>query len=77
MHENGSELQLSDGSYIEFYKNGQQVGQRVEKVYEGIYFAGISLYMQAAVQINFGEKSFKHPPQGKDYKPYSELKIIV
>ena len=50
------------GSYIRFYKNGVLQNFEHENIYEGTYFAGVSLYMQATCRINFGGQQFKYLP---------------
>jgi len=54
------ELEVSDGSFIEFYKNGEKQAQCFMDIYEADYYAAISLYMNARVAINFGQAPFKH-----------------
>ena len=38
-------LEVSDGSYIEFYKNGTLLERKFMDIYEGTYHAAVSLYM--------------------------------
>ena len=42
-----------------------------EKVTDG-FFAAVSLMSFQHCQVNFGSKSFKHPPEGTDFKPLNE-----
>lgn len=48
-----SELR-SDGTFIRYYKNGELQPYGHDNIFVGTYFAGISLYMQATCQVNFG-----------------------
>lgn len=49
------ELEVSGGSFIEFYKNGKLQHKTFEPIFEGTYHAGVSLYMNAACRVNFGK----------------------
>ena len=51
-------LYVSEGSYIEFYKNGVLQSRKFTDIYEGTYHAAISVYMQARCKINFGKCPF-------------------
>jgi hypothetical protein len=50
-------------SKIVFYKNGVSQGVAFENIAAGEYSPAISLYMGAAVNVNFGP-SFLYPPHG-------------
>ena len=47
-------LEVSDGSFIEFYVNGIRQTQYFTDIYEADYFLTISLYMNAKVAVNMG-----------------------
>ena len=47
-------LEISDGSFIEFYKNGHKQSEIFQDIWEADYFASVSLYMNAKVSVNFG-----------------------
>jgi hypothetical protein len=57
-------MKVSKGSYIEFYKNGEKQKNRFEEIQEANYFAAVSLYMNAKVEVNFGQAPFKFAPEG-------------
>jgi len=46
--------EISDGSFIEFYRNGVKQSHTFVEIFEGPYRAGISLYMSAQCKVNFG-----------------------
>jgi hypothetical protein len=46
--------EISDGSFIEFYRNGVKQSHTFLEIFEGPYRAGISLYMSAQCKVNFG-----------------------
>jgi len=46
--------EVSDGSFIEFYRNGHKQSHTFVDIYEGAYRAGVSLYMNAQCRVNFG-----------------------
>jgi len=72
------DIQTSDGSYVKFYKNGTEQKRKFENIFEGTYHAAVSLYMQARVRVNFGERPFKHPPPKEEaWKPYKEIKLVI
>ncbi|CAF1251303.1 unnamed protein product [Adineta ricciae] len=54
-------LKATDGGKIIFYKNGVNQGVAFTNIYEGNYYAAISIYYGATVSANFGP-SFVHPP---------------
>lgn len=56
-------LEVSDGSYIEFYKNGTLLERKFMDIYEGTYHAAVSLYMQGRCRVNFGKCPFAYPPR--------------
>ena len=73
-------LLVGSGSFIEFYKNGTLQNKTVfEDIYEGTYFAAISMYMNARCRVNFGKAPFRHSPQQSKrleelkWMPYSML----
>ena len=47
-------LEVSDGSFIEFFLNGVRQVQYFADIYEADYFLAISLYMNAKVSVNMG-----------------------
>ena len=47
-------LETSEGSYIEFFKNGERQSAQYTDIMEADYFFGVSLYMNAKVGINLG-----------------------
>ena len=47
-------LEVSENSYIEFYKNGVKQQYYFCDIWEADYFAAISVYMNARVAVNFG-----------------------
>lgn len=51
-------LEVSDGSFVEFFKNGDKQAQYFSDIYEANYFAALSLYMNAKVAVNFGQSKF-------------------
>ena len=54
-------LEVSENSFIEFYKNGVKQPYSFYDIWEADYFAAISLYMNARVAVNFGQTGeFKH-----------------
>ena len=65
-------LEVADGSFIHFYKDGVLQPNSFENIYEGTYYAGISLYMQARCEVNFGGAPFKYP-LAIDVEPYDTL----
>ena len=44
-----------------FFKNGIFQGEAFRDLNEGFYYAGVSLYMNAKVYINFGPKFLYFP----------------
>ena len=60
--ENKENLYVSEGSYIEFYKNGVLQSKKFPDIYEGTYHAAISVYMHARCRINFGKYPFAYQP---------------
>ena len=73
------ELEVSSGSFIEFYKNGKlQARKDFSNIYEGTYHAGVSMYMNASCRVNFGKSQFRYQPssehrRGSKWLPYSML----
>ena len=68
------QLEVSNGSYIKFYKNGKLQGLTFNDIYEGKYHAAVSLYMQARCKVNFGGAPFKFKPEtDKPWDAYSYL----
>lgn len=47
-------LETSEGSTIEFFKNGERQSANYTDIFEADYFFGVSLYMNAKVAINLG-----------------------
>ena len=69
-------LEVADGSFIHFYKDGVLQPNSFENIYEGTYYAGVSLYMQARCEVNFGGAPFRYPPSSldlTDVEPYDTL----
>jgi len=66
-------LKPTKGGKIIFYKNGVNQGVAFTNVYEGNYYAAISLYYGATVSANFGP-TFIHPPTDSPvkWKPLTE-----
>lgn len=58
--EEQDELEIGTGSFIKFFKNGKLMENNFENIFEGTYFAGISLYMHAQCIVNFGSAPFKY-----------------
>ncbi|GAB1599812.1 set1/Ash2 histone methyltransferase complex subunit ASH2-like isoform X1 [Argonauta hians] len=63
-------LQISTGSKLIIYKNGENQGVMFTDIFEGVYHPSISLYKNATVTVNFGP-NFKFPP--KDCGPYTPM----
>ncbi|KAK8806963.1 hypothetical protein WA158_003722 [Blastocystis sp. Blastoise] len=59
-------------STIHFYINGEDQGIAFKDIYEGNYYATISLYMQSVVTLNTGP-NFKYPIQDLHYSPICDL----
>ena len=77
-------LEVSDGSYINFYKNGVLQEHNFFDIYEGTYHAAVSLYMHGRCRVNFGKNPFVYSPfsskvvsdhavRGRQWLPYSML----
>jgi len=66
-------LEIIDGSFIMFFKNGDSPGPAFTNIGKGMYYPAASLYMGATVKFNFGP-TFKYPPKDISYKPYCDLK---
>ena len=69
-------VEINEGSKLIFYKNGNRLAVGYNNLHEGFYHAGISLYMNSKVRVNFGPE-FEKPPdvelldeEIRDYKPY-------
>lgn len=60
---NKDAMEVCEGSYIEFYKNGEKEEQKFVDMYEGVYHAAISLYMNARCRVNFGKSPFIYKPK--------------
>jgi len=58
--DNSRELLYSSSSFIAFFKGGNLIGA-VKGLREGTYFIGVSLYMEATVQIDLGIGSGASP----------------
>ena len=56
-------LEVSDGSYMEFYKNGVLQERKFVDIYEGTYHAAVSLYMHGRCKVNFGKCPFSYQPR--------------
>lgn len=65
------EPKISNGSTIGFSKNGVYQGIAFEDIFEGPYYASLSLYRGARISMNFGPV-FKYPPYDAKFRPYSE-----
>ncbi|CAI9720260.1 Hypothetical predicted protein [Octopus vulgaris] len=63
-------LQISPGSKLITYKNGEIQGIMFTDIFEGVYHPSVSLYKNATVSVNFGP-NFKYPP--KDCGPYTPM----
>lgn len=48
-------LEVSENSFIEFYKNGIKQPYYFCDIWEADYFAAVSVYMNARVAVNFGQ----------------------
>lgn len=57
---------MSDGSYIEFYKNGVLQERKFVDIYEGTYHAAVSLYMHGRCKVNFGKCPFAYQPNSSE-----------
>ncbi|CAF1294894.1 unnamed protein product [Rotaria sp. Silwood1] len=66
-------LKPTNGGKIIFYKNGINQGVAFTNIYEGNYYAAISIYYGATVSVNFGP-TFVHPPTDSSvsWKPLTE-----
>ncbi|CAF1397053.1 unnamed protein product [Adineta steineri] len=66
-------LKAAKGGTIIFYKNGINQGVAFTNIYEGNYYAAISLYYGATVSANFGP-AFVYPPTDSPipWKPLAE-----
>jgi Set1/Ash2 histone methyltransferase complex subunit ASH2 len=66
-------LKATNAGKIIFYKNGVNQGTAFTNIYEGNYYAAISLYYGATVSANFGP-TFLHPPIDSPipWKPLTE-----
>lgn len=53
------------GSFIAFFKNGENQGKAFENIPEASYFPSFSLYRGAKMTLNFGP-TFKHAPTSLD-----------
>jgi len=74
---NASKDDRNIGSFVSFYKNGEEVGIAFRDITRGEYYPAVSLYFKAAVSVNFGP-TFKFEPQisvpsGKTFRPISDL----
>lgn len=56
------QLEVSEGSFIEFYKNGVKQSRQFIDIFEGTYHAAVSLYMHARCKVNFGKCPFTYAP---------------
>lgn len=72
-------IEINEGSRLLFYKNGKCIGIAFADMIEGFYHAGVSVYMNSKVRVNFGP-DFEYPPnleeldeQLQDCKPYSVI----
>lgn len=54
------QLEVSDGSFIEFYLNGKRQEHYFSDIFETEYFLAVSLFMNARVSINMGQSKFKY-----------------
>ena len=55
-------LEVSDGSYIDFYKNGVLQERKFLDIFEGTYHAAVSMYMHGKCRVNFGKSPFAYTP---------------
>lgn len=69
-------IEINEGSKVLFFRNGKCLGVGFTDLIQGFYHAGVSLYMNSKVRMNFGPE-FEKPPAAedldaemKDYKPY-------
>ena len=51
------QLEVSENSFIEFYKNGVKQPCHFRDIWEADYFAAVSVYMNARVAVNFGQSN--------------------
>mmetsp|Transcript_9199 Transcript_9199/g.13616 ORF Transcript_9199/g.13616 Transcript_9199/m.13616 type:complete len:824 (-) Transcript_9199:2620-5091(-) len=63
--------EIANGSFIEFYHNGEAQGKAFENITRDIYTPAISIYMGARATINY--EKFKYPPP----KLYPGTDIII
>lgn len=55
------QLEVSENSFIDFYKNGVKQPCFFRDIWEADYFAAVSVYMNARVAVNFGHSNqFKY-----------------
>ncbi|VDK43076.1 unnamed protein product [Anisakis simplex] len=52
------------GSYIKFFRNGQDCGVAFRDLYAGFYYPAVSLYQNATIKCNFGPTFRFAPPRG-------------
>ncbi len=71
---NHSDLEVSNGSYIKLFVNGVEQPMMFQDIYEGPYFAAVSLYMHASCRLNLGPSDeFKFRPSDPKVQAYSKL----
>ncbi|KAJ1505394.1 Set1/Ash2 histone methyltransferase complex subunit ASH2 [Coelomomyces lativittatus] len=56
-----SPMEKVPGSFIQFFKQGEPLGEAFERLNLGMYFPSFSLYHTAKIKANFGP-SWKFPP---------------
>lgn len=66
------ELEVQEGGYIVFFKNGKSQGIAFQNIFRGTYYPSVSLYFDATVQCNFGP-DFLCPPQLEVFTTKHEL----
>ena len=56
---------------VQFYKNGELVGEDFSLRKEEIYLMGVSLYNEAEVEVKIGKEGIRYLPE--DYRPYYDI----
>jgi len=77
---NKEEQSVHLGSFIAFYKNGEELGIAFKDINRGEYYPSVSLYFKAAVSVNFGP-SFQSEPKisfadAQRYRPISDMAVL-
>lgn len=71
LQENTKSVKPLSGSKIEFFKNGEPLGEAYTDIYAGEYTPAVATYRNAKVRMNYGPK-FRYPPKGHKFRPMSQ-----